>query len=439
MSFLNSENQSIALPEELDIFSSVPNQVAVEKAFYTECRPISSLSNEMGPIEFFSSGQSALYTDLSRTKLYLKCAVLHQDETPIADDEKISVINLVLQTLWNEVSVYLNGKLVSCQTCNYPYKSYIKFILNKGGEALNSQCQSQLYYKDENPGSSHCDPSTSSNLGLYKRSNVIKGSREFELEGTLLEDVFAIRKYLINGVDLYIKLNRNPTSFVLMTPEVDKVYKLKITDAVLKCLRIKVDPGVIIAHSKKLESKPARYQFMKSEVKTYNIPKDSSLMVWDNAWPNAVPKSVVIGLVSSAGLNGSLTRNPLFFSNFNVTSVGLYINGETYPHQPYKLDFDKKQYATAYQALFDVSELGGTREGLNIQQSDFAEGYALYVFSLAPGYFSQDHVNLIKQANTRLEIRFAQPLSEAVTCVALSEFNAELTIDKTRDVHMIQP
>lgn len=439
MAFLNKENQTIGQPDELNVFSCIPNQVAVEKAFFTESRPISSLSNEQSPIEFFSSGQSALYTDLRRTRLYLKCSILHQDDTPLTDKEKVGIINLPLQTMWSQIDIYLNGKLVSCQTCNFPYKSYIKCILSTSTGVLSHEYRSQMYYKDDNPGENACDPYLTANFGLYTRALKIKESREFELEGQILEDVFQLRKYLINGVDIYMKLYRNNSSFVIMSDENNIQYKIKINDAILKCMRVKVDPGVIVAHSKILENKVARYQFLKSEVKTHVIARDSSSMVWDNVWPNATPRVIVLGLVESASLNGDLKKNPLYFDHFNCTEVGVYINGESFPHRPYKLDFSKGLYSSAFQGMFTIYSSTETKNELSIDNEDFAHGYALYAFSLEPVYFDQEHVNLVKQANIRIEIRFATPLTEAVTCVAFAEFNAEINIDKTRDVHLIQP
>ncbi|KAK3084022.1 hypothetical protein FSP39_006904 [Pinctada imbricata] len=304
---------------------------------------------------------------------------------------------------------------------------------------LNSEYRSQLFYKDEEPGQSECDPSTSSNLGLYKRAIKIRNSKESEIEGVILEDIFSCSKYLINGVDLYLKLYRNNVSFVLLSAEDNRQYRIKINDAILKCMRVKVDPGIIIAHSKILENESARYQFLKSEVKTHVVAKDSNLMVWDIVWPNATPRIIVLGLIESSSLNGDLTKNPLYFDHFNCIEVGIYVNGESFPHRPFKTDFAKKLYSTAFQSLFTVCPSICKSKELVIDDQDFALGYSLYAFSLEPIYFDQEHVNLVKQANIRIEMRFGTPLTETVTCVAFAEFNEEITIDKTRDVRLIQP
>lgn len=46
------------------------------------------------------------------------------------------------------------------------------------------------------------------NTGLVNRYQHTKESRIFELEGHMLEDALLLDKYLINGVDIYMKLFR---------------------------------------------------------------------------------------------------------------------------------------------------------------------------------------------------------------------------------------
>jgi hypothetical protein len=57
-----------------------------------------------------------------------------------------------------------------------------------------------------------------------------------------------IDKYLIQGVDLYIKLYRSSHPFVMMSGEVNPNYKLQIMDAVFKTCKVKVDSGVVVNH-----------------------------------------------------------------------------------------------------------------------------------------------------------------------------------------------
>lgn len=73
MSFLSEKITEIGLPAELSLFTVPPNQVAVEKIYFAEHRPVSAYNTEGAPIEIAIPGQGNEYIDLRRSRLYAKC------------------------------------------------------------------------------------------------------------------------------------------------------------------------------------------------------------------------------------------------------------------------------------------------------------------------------------------------------------------------------
>ena len=138
----------------------------------------------------------------------------------------------------------MNNKLVSVNSNNYPWKAYLKVVLSSGKDEQESQLQSQLFMKDVDPMES-----LTLNAGFVNRYEFKKESRTFELEGNLLEDALNLEgKLLINGVDIYMKLFRSSSPFLLMSGETSPKYIVKILDVYFKTARIKLDPGVILNH-----------------------------------------------------------------------------------------------------------------------------------------------------------------------------------------------
>ena len=253
MAFLSEDNKTIGQPIELSIFDSPPNQVAVEKIFYTEERPISNLINETTPIEIVVSGAGNDYIDLQKSRLCVKMQIVKADGSSLAPKEKTGIINLPLQNTFSHIDVYMNNKLVSVNANNYPWKAYLKVVLSSGSDEQNSQLQSQLYMKDDDPMDS-----LSLNAGFVNRYEYTKESRIFDLEGNLLEDSLLLDRYLINGVDIYMKLFRSPTPFLLMSGETTPNYKVKIFDVFYRTCRCKPDPGIILNHRNMLKEMPAK-------------------------------------------------------------------------------------------------------------------------------------------------------------------------------------
>lgn len=416
MAFLSSDNKDIAQPMELSLFASPTNQVAVEKMYFTEARPISSIGVSETPIEIVVSGSGAEYVDLKRSKLYVKARILKADGTALTSDEKTGIVNLPLQSMFSQMDVYLNNKLVSFNTNNYPWKAYFKTILFSGKDELNSQKQSELFYKEEgNLGDANAY--NGGNTGLVLRYGYTQQSAVFELEGNLMEDIFDIDKYLINGVDIYIKLFRSSAPFFIMSAESSPAYKLELLDVVYKVAKVRVDPGVLLNHSKQIEATSAKYTIMRNELKMNTIPKGSTEFYWDNIFPQAVPDRIVVALVDQKAVNGDYTANPFNFEHMGLTDVRVYINGESVPGRPLKTDFSTGLYSSAYTRLFEASGKWNNDAGLIITRDDFGNGYSLFVFTIDPCGFGEEYSNLIRRGNTRLELKFKQATTKATNAI----------------------
>lgn len=437
MAYLNDKFRDIGQPDALSLFTLPPNQVAVEKIYFNECRPVSSYSVEDTPIEISIPGQGNEYMDLRRSRLYMKCKIVKADGTALQTDEKTGIINLPLQTLWSQIDVYMNNKLVSLNTSHYPWKAYFKQILSSGGDTTTSQLQSQLYFIDDDTMDDP-NPVSGTNGGLLNRYGITKLSREFDLEGPLYEDVFRINKYILNGVNLHLKLFRNKAPFVIMSGETTPAYKLQILDISFKACMIKVDSGVLINHAEILKDHTAKYSLTRTEVKMNTCPSGSGSFIWQNVWTNNLPSKAFFAFVKQTAVNGNYTKNPFNFMNV-AEEVALYVNGESLPSRPLKIDTGVNQnYVSAFVNLFEVAEKWNKDAGLEITRETFGKGYTIYAFSLAPCDLGDEYLNLIRQGNIRFEVKFSAATTETLNCIAYAEFPALIEIDHSRDIKYTQ-
>ncbi|XP_062597067.1 uncharacterized protein F54H12.2-like [Saccostrea cucullata] len=433
MAFLNDKITDIGLPLELSLFTVPPNQVAVEKIYFSECRPVTSFDTTDAPIEITVPNQGNEYIDLRRSRLYVKCKILKVDGTPLAAQEKTGIINVPLQSMWSQIDVYMNGKLVSLNTSYHPWKTYLKLILSDGGDVTDSQLQSQLFFLDDSDMDDP-DPYAGSNGGLANRYVYTQQSHIFDLEGPLYEDIFRLDKYLLNGVDLHLKLFRTSSSFVLMSEESTPAYKLQLLDVSFKACMVKVDSGVLINHAEILKETTAKYPLTRTEVKMNTCPKDSGSFIWQNIWSNTLPIKAVFCFVSQTAVNGDYQKNPFNFQNL-AEEMALYVNGESLPARPMRMDVGvNKNYVSAYVNLFEASDKWNKDAGLKITRSSFASGYAIFAFNLAPSDLGESYLNLIRQGNVRLEVKFASVTTETLNCLAYAEFPALLENDQSRDI-----
>lgn len=224
-----------------------------------------------------------------------------------------------------------------------------------------------------------------------------------------------------------------------MSAESSPAYKLELLDVVYKVAKVRVDPGVLLNHSKQIEATSVKYTIMRNELKMNTIPKGSTEFYWDNIFPQAVPDRIVVALVDQKAVNGDYTANPFNFEHMGLTDVGVYINGESVPGRPLKTDFSTGLYSSAYTRLFEASGKWNNDAGLIITRDDFGNGYSLFVFTIDPCGFGEEYLNLIRRGNTRLELKFKQATTKATNAIVFATFSSLLEVDKSRDINYIQP
>ncbi|XP_071481139.1 uncharacterized protein F54H12.2-like [Diadema antillarum] len=169
------DKSDVCCKSELDLFTVPHTQMSIVKGPWVEYHPVSSITDE-GPIEFNVFGTSEEYLDLSQTMLQVTVKVTNNDNTALPADAPVGPVNLFLPSLFAQVDIMLNEKLVSQPSNTYPYRAYIESLLHYGGETKESQLTQQLYYKDKAGKMDAVNPLASSaeaNPGLAKRHGFI--------------------------------------------------------------------------------------------------------------------------------------------------------------------------------------------------------------------------------------------------------------------------
>ena len=196
---------------------------------------------------------------------------------------------------------------------------------------------------------------------------------------------------------------------------------------------MQLSPSVFLAHAKALESGLAKYPIRRVACKTYTI---SAGNYGNHAklFTGQLPTRLVIGCVDNDAFNGSYTKNPYNVKNFALSEISIYLDGNTQPIRPLKLNYAGRQYIQAFIRLFSGTGKENRDEGNNITCEDYPRGYTLYGVDLIPDLAEEGHFNLAKQGTVRVELKFGAALPNTVTVVAYAEFENVIEIDHNRNV-----
>lgn len=429
------ENCRECTKSEIDLFTVPPLNTSMERGGYVNYLPVSSIT-EQGPLEFNINGSNEEYIDLGRTYLYLKVQVTTNDGANLEADAKVGPVNLFFHSLFSQVNVHLRDALVSPSVNTYPYKAYLETLLSYGEDAKNTQLTSELWCADQGNFNNH-DPYQGAddlkNIGLARRATYIAGSKNLEMMGRIHSDIFQQDRYLLNGVDLHVKLIRSPTTFHLMAGANQFITKIK--EAALYVRKVKLNPTISLAHSKMLDQgKFAKYPVRRGVVTSFTISQNSLSFNKENVVSGQLPRRIVVGFVRNAAFNGNVKLNPFNFEHFDLNYLSFNVGSQTFPSQPLKPNFAENQHLQAYMTLFEGTGMLNADKGHGITRDQFPSGFALYVFDLTADMCQGSHIDPIKHGNLRMEVHFAKALPATVNAVIYSEYDNLIQIDRARNI-----
>ncbi|RLU21738.1 hypothetical protein DMN91_006114 [Ooceraea biroi] len=218
MFFLHTHS-SECLKSELDLFSLPPTQTSIESSQWIYYKSVTSFGEDT-PIEFVILGHREDYLDLMLS-LHIRVdssalAGGGGSNVPGTSVIKVGPVNHLLHSMFNQIDVYFNQKLVSPPNNAYAYRTYIEALLNYSSPAKTSHLTSCLWDADTPGLLDALLDSATPNPALVRRVCHTRANHALDLMGHLHCDVFNQDKFLINGVEVRMSLVRSIDAFCLM-------------------------------------------------------------------------------------------------------------------------------------------------------------------------------------------------------------------------------
>jgi hypothetical protein len=273
--------------------------------------------------------------------------------------------------------------------------------------------------------------SLTENQGFTKKRSL--NSKPFKLYGRLHADICFQNRFIINNIDMNVKLIRSSNNFCLMGDNKFN-YEAHIDEAILYVRKVKVSASVMLAHAMALEKSTIKYPITRVETVVHSISSGATIQTFDNISSGVLPKRVVFALVDSDAANGNYVKNCFIFKHYNLSLVSLTVDNQDVPQSPLVLNFSENNFIRAYYGMFGGLDKGGLDWGNNITKEDFLNGYSIFVFDLSPDKCNDEHFNLIRKGNLRLKLTFKDATPHVINCYVYMEYDNMLEITKNINV-----
>ncbi len=430
---------------ELDVFSVPTTQVAVKSGFWHEVNPQNTLT-DAGPYEFYMPSDPH-FLDLSRNYIFMKLSITKRNGLPLqwngAEegeeahlDDKVGPINLIGKTFFKQVKLFLGSKLAYDSGDSYAYRAHLETELNFGENFKKSFLQAAGYEPDAPTDKSD----TNENEGWDKRC---KWFMTADHQTTVVEfmspfhvDLFNQEKYLINKIDIRMELHRNSDSFALLSYAAAPDFRIKVHD--MKWIVRRVDPveSVTLALETALLRTTVKYPIRRVQIKTVQLEAGRKDTPTSAIFNGQIPRRLVICCVDSDAFHGSYRKSPFNFKHYKASSIQVIAGGMNFPPNPLEMDFTKNHISRPFVQMYESLGLAATHNSNWLDMSDFANGYAFYVFDLSPDASDDAHWELIREGSTTVRLTFKDVIpAGGVKLIALAEFDNLITIDRFRNTY----
>ena len=141
------EGSTLSLRSELDSFSIPETNVSqLNTNDYVPFFPILSVREPNNPIEFVINVGSNCYLDLADSWLSITARIKKADGTScVKTTDTVAPGNVFFQTMFQNLSVYINGKLVYDSANCYAHDAYINRVLTMPASLKNSKLRNELF------------------------------------------------------------------------------------------------------------------------------------------------------------------------------------------------------------------------------------------------------------------------------------------------------
>lgn len=432
---------------ELDLFSEYGENVHVEKVLWDEFPCEDVLTNDPSELNITirPAGDRSLI-DLSRAQFAMKVQIVHKDGTALAligsgDNVKLSntqvgPVDNGLHSMIEDLSVYLNDIELSNANKLYPFKSYLLDYFDTSEEQKKSYMTAQLWYQNQGDNKNSFDATI--NKGLVKRSAYF-GTYTQDLIGKLHSELFNQERYLINGVEVKVKLTLAKPKFFLqsnMKKDSKPVeYKIKIKDARMYVPYVHLSETTMEEINETLEDKPAVYEVKRILTKSIPVNAKTKEHQIDDISKGRLPNKIIAGFISTKAKQGEFKTSPFVFYPYKLKKIELKINGMPYSKRALTPDYATNDYTKTYMNLFE--SLNYIEDGANtplITKADFKSGgNTFYAFNLNPSCHSDPGV-FKKSGNVSIYLEFEDDtVTDDLQMIVMSIYDNSIKIDKDRN------
>ena len=393
----------------------------------------SSVLQDNGPFDFIIPSDGQDFTDLPFTRLEGCIEILNLAGATLTDTDINAYVNLLPQSLFKQIEVSVNNtQIADLSTPTYAFKSYIETVLTYPKDAKETTLLLEHFNKDTLDKENIFTLLNS--ISFNKRNQFAKKGKIY-FSMLLHIDFFHSTKLLLPGCEIKLKFIRNSDTFSLLGDTLQA--KIKFHELKLMIRRVTVEPTIASKIEDAINKTPAIYPITQSKIKTFLIPKDVRQERISNIFRGVLPRSIIVGFVTTDAANGTINANPFKFEHFKLNHFQMYINGDPLLTEAFQPDFANSKFFREYRWFMDNLGWAHDKESNGVTMEEFKTNTFFLPFDLSPDLSNGATLSQLKEGSLDVLVSFNENLAQNVQMIVFATFNELLLIDKDRNVTLV--
>ena len=393
----------------------------------------SSVLQDNGPFDFIIPSDGQDFTDLPFTRLEGCIEILNLAGATLTDTDINAFVNLLPQSLFKQIEVSVNNtQIADLSTPTYAFKSYIETVLTYPKDAKETTLLLEHFNKDTLEKENIFTLLNS--ISFNKRNQFAKKGKIY-FSMLLHIDFFHSTKLLLPGCEIKLKFIRNSDTFSLLGDTLQA--KIKFHELKLMIRRVTVEPTIASKIEDAINKTPAIYPITQSKIKTFLIPKDVRQERISNIFRGVLPRSIIVGFVTTDAANGTINANPFKFEHFKLNHFQMYINGDPLLTEAFQPDFANSKFFREYRWFMDNLGWAHDKESNGVTMEEFKTNTFFLPFDLSPDLSNGATLSQLKEGSLDVLVSFNENLAQNVQMIVFATFNELLLIDKDRNVTLV--
>ena len=363
--------------------------------------------------------------DLSDLTLEVQGELVKEDGTKFAPADNVILSNNSLHSFIKTVTVVANGTQIEFNNY-YSLNSYIKQIIGFRSHDI-SQKGTLIGMHELGFNPVEFTDASFANIpeDVKKRMEKVKQDG-FVFKGPLMIDLASVTSYLVNGIQLQLKIELQEPTYYIGSPNLTPKIRLSSIKLFSRVAKLRQNMG--LATEKSIMRGPLVYNFKKFVGKTYVIPARQTQLSIESPFLGSIPHRLFAVMIDHSSFVGSSFKtNPQFFRHNDLKRVSITVN-DTYRYN-LTSQFTSDTTGLYYECL---KAIGGDDDHL-LSRDAFENGSTLLVFNLSPELLKEAlHIN--KSGVLRMNIELGTPTDQNISLYLLGEFQSFMRVFSDRSI-----